>query len=145
MNDIKTCCIESRKNAIFNSYNVKDPGTLNMIDSYFLKLEEFAKDCIDIQDFESKFALSPLCKEYSDLFVLVMNSEVTTDGQAPINNVEEEYTIQDEVADDVKRGIRRRVRQDTYNKARDIPVIGEAMTAKQHFDFFSRFKKKKDD
>ena len=40
--------------------------------------------------------------------------------------------------------MRRRARQDIYNKARDIPVVGEALTAKQHFDFFSRFKKKDD-
>ena len=33
-------------------------------------------------------------------------------------------------------------RQDAYNAARDVPILGEAMTAKQHFDFFDRFRKK---
>ncbi len=145
MNDIKSNCIDSRKNAIFASYNVKDPGTLKMIDDFFLKLEEFSKECSDVQDFETKFATSEFSKEYSDLFVLVMNTETDVDGNVPVHEVEEEYTIQDEIEDDVKRGIRRRVKQDMYNKARSVPLIGDAMTAKQHFDFFSRFKRKKDD
>lgn len=144
MNDIKTNCIDSRRNAIFASYNVKDSGTLKMIDDYFVKLEEFSKSCTDVMDFETKFSTSPLAKEYGDLFVLVMNSEPDINGNMPVNEVEEEYTIQDEIKDDINRGIRRRARQDIYNKARDIPVVGEALTAKQHFDFFSRFKKKDD-
>ncbi len=145
MNDIKTSCIDSRKSAIFASYNVKNPGTLKMIDDFFSRLEEFSKTCTDCQDFESKFANSSFAKEYSDLFVLVMNSEADINGNLPVNEVEDEYTLQDEVVDDVKRGIRRRAKEDIYSKARSTPIIGDALTAKQHFDFFSRFKKKKDD
>ena len=36
------------------------------------------------------------------------------------------------------------MRQEAYEKTRDMPIIGDIMTAKQHIDFFSRFKKKKD-
>ena len=144
MNDIKMNCIESRRNAIFASYNVKDPGTLKMIEDYFEKLEEFSKNCSDVMDFETKFSTSPLAKEYGDLFVLIMNSEPDINGNIPVKEVEEEYTIQDEIKDDINREIRRKARQDIYDKARDIPVLGEALTAKQHFDFFSRFKKKDD-
>ena len=35
-------------------------------------------------------------------------------------------------------------RQEAYDTIRDIPIVGDAMTVKQHFDFFSRFRKKKD-
>ncbi len=143
--DIKTSCIDSRRNALFASYNIKDPGTLKTIDDYFSRLETFSKDCTDAQDFETKFASSPLAKEYSDLFVLVMSTEADVNGNMPVNEVEEEYTLEDEMRDDIKRGVRRRARQDIYNKARSVPGLGEAMTAKQHFDFFSMFRKKKDD
>ena len=143
MNDIKTCCIDSRKNAIFSSYNVKDPGTIKMIDDFFKKVEEFANDCKDIQDFETKFSSSPLNKEYTDLFTMVMQTEVDSEGNAPVVEQEEEYTIQDEINDDLKRAVRRKARQDVYDVARDVPVLGEAMTAKQHFDLFSKFRKKK--
>ena len=143
--DIKTCCIESRRSAIFASYNVQDPGTLKNIEDYFKKLEDFAKDCKDVQDFETKFATSDLCKEYADLFSMIMQTENDVNGNAPDVYVPEEYTLEDELKDRSRRAVRRRVRQDVYDTARDVPILGEAMTAKQHYDFFSRFKKKKDD
>lgn len=55
MNDIKTCCIESRRVAINSSYNGNDEKILNMIDNFFKKLEEFATTCVDVADFENKF------------------------------------------------------------------------------------------
>ena len=142
MNDIIKPSIESRKQALFSSYDIKDEGNLKTIDDYFKRLEEFAKDYNDVMAFETAFASSPLCKEYSDLFVQIMNTECTTDGKAPVVDVQEEYTVQDELRDDMKRAVRRKMRQDAYDQARDVPILGEAMTAKQHFDLFSRFRKK---
>ena len=142
MNDIIKPSIESRKQALFSSYDIKDEGNLKTIDDYFKRLEEFAKDYNDVMAFETAFASSPLCKEYSDLFVQIMNTECTTDGKAPVVDIQEEYTVQDELRDDMKRAVRRKMRQDAYDQARDVPILGEAMTAKQHFDLFSRFRKK---
>lgn len=142
MNEILKPSIESRKTALFSCYDIKDPGNLKTIEEYFKKLEEFAKDYNDVMEFETAFASSPLSKEYSDLFVQIMNTESTTDGKAPVHEKEEEYTIQDELKDDMERAVRRKARQEAYDKVRDIPVVGEAMTAKQHFDFFNRFRKK---
>ena len=142
MNDILKPSIESRKTALFSAYDIKNPGNLKTIDDYFKKLEEFAKDYNDVMAFETAFASSPLCQEYSDLFVQIMNTECTIDGKAPVVEVQEEYTLQDEMRDDMERAVRRRARQDAYDVARDLPVIGEAMTAKQHFDLFDRFRKK---
>ena len=142
MNDILKPSIESRKTALFSAYDIKDPGNLKTIDDYFKKLEEFAKDYNDVMAFETAFASSPLCQEYSDLFVQIMNTECTIDGKAPVVEVQEEYTLHDEMRDDMERAVRRRARQDAYDVARDLPVIGEAMTAKQHFDLFDRFRKK---
>ena len=142
MNDLLKPSIESRKTALFSAYDIKDPGNLKTIDDYFKRLEEFAKDYNDVMAFETAFASSPLCKEYSDLFVQIMNTEKTVDGKAPVVDVPDEYTPQDELRDDMERAVRRRARQDAYNAARDVPILGEAMTAKQHFDFFNRFRKK---
>ena len=142
MNEILKPSIESRKNALFSAYDIKDKGNLQTIDNYFKKLEEFAKDYNDVMEFETAFAKSPLAKEYSDLFVQIMNTECTSDGVAPVQNYEEEYTPQDELKDDLERAVRRRARQDVYNKARSVPVLGDAMTVKQHMDLFGKFRKK---
>lgn len=142
MNEILRPSIESRKNALFSAYDIKDPGNLEAINNYFKKLEEFAKDYNDVMEFETAFASSPLCSEYSNLFVQIMNTESTTDGVAPVQEENTEYTIQDELKDDMERAVRRRARQDAYDKVRDIPVVGQAMEVKQHFDFFNRFRKK---
>ena len=142
MNDNVKMSIESRRNALFSSYDIKDSGNLKSIDDYFKKVEDFAKNYNDIMEFETAFATSPLQQEYSDLFVQIMNTECTIDGVAPVTNVEEEYIGADELRDDLERAARRRIRQDAYNKARDIPILGDAMTVKQHFDLFGRFRKK---
>lgn len=143
MNDLIKTSIESRRNALFSAYDIKDPGNLKTIDDYFVKLEEFAKDCKDVTDFETKFMSSPLSKEYTDLFVQISQTECTTEGVAPTITENDEYTLQDELKDDAERLMRRKARQKAYDVARDIPVLDEALTAKQHFDFFSRFRKKK--
>ena len=90
--------------------------------------------------FESDFAQSPLAQEYTDLFVMAMNS-VDPQHQGP----SEAEELRDEMVDDATRFARRRARQEAYDVARDIPGLGQAMTAKQHMDFFGRFRKKKDD
>ena len=145
MNETIRPSVESRKTALFSAYDIKDPGNLKTIDDYFKKLEEFAKDFNDVMAFETAFAQSPLCKEYSDLFTQIMNTECTVDGKAPVVDYQEEYTVQDEIRDDMERAVRRKARQEAYDAARDVPILGEAMTAKQHFDLFSRFRKKKDE
>lgn len=142
MKDILKPSIESRKTALFSAYDIKDPGNLKTIDDFFHRLEEFANDYDDVMAFETAFASSPLCKEYSDLFVQIMNTEKTVDGKAPVVDVQEEYTLHDEMRDDMERAVRRKARQEAYDAARDMPIIGDAMTAKQHFDFFDRFRKK---
>ncbi len=144
MNNIIKASIESRKTAIFAAYDVKDQGNLKAIDNFIERLEEFAKDYDDVTEFETNFATSPLAKEYSDLFVQIMQTESTVDGVPPVQEVSEEYTMQDELVDDINRHTRRRVKQAAYDKARSMPIIGDAITAKQHFDFFDRFRKKDD-
>ena len=142
MKEILKPSIESRKTALFSAYDIKDPGNLKTIEEFFKKLEAFADDYNDVMEFETAFASSPLSKEYSDLFVQIMNTECTSDGVAPVVDTPSEYTIQDELKDDLARATRRQIKRDAYDKARDISVVGKAMEVKQHFDFFNRFRNK---
>ena len=140
MEDILKSCVESRKNAIMGSYKGNNQELLDEINGYFERLEEFAKGFESVQDFESKFAISSLAEEYTNLFTKVM-----TDGEEQPKEDSLATEVGKEVADDVYHAARHQAYQETYDKARDIPVVGEALNVKQHFDFFSRFRKKKDD
>ncbi len=137
MNEMVKNSVESRRTAIFSSYAITDENLFKKIEDYFNRLNEFASSYDDVMKFETDFASSPLAKEYSDLFV-----EITQ-----INNPSEEKKenyVMDELKDDIKHNVRRQARQEAYDKVRDIPGVGDALTVKQHFDFFSRFKKNKD-
>ena len=136
MNEMVKNSVESRRTAIFSSYAITDENLFKKIEDYFNRLNEFASSYDDVMKFETDFASSPLAKEYSDLFL-----EIT---QA--NNPEEkkDNVILDEIKYDAKMHVRRKAYQETYDKARDIPVVGEAMDLKNKFDLFRRFKKNKD-
>lgn len=140
-NEIKTCCIDSRKSAIMSSCGDASEKTMNMIDDYFKRLEEFASTCNDVADFEAKFPANPLSQEYTNLFTKVVGGEV---------DVKEEARdackyVGEDIADSLSLRARRETREKIESGLRGTPVVGDVMTAKQHFDFFNRFRKKKDD
>ena len=60
MNDIKTNCIESRRNALLGAYNITDQELLDKINGFFNDLEKFAENCSDVADFEAKFQASKI-------------------------------------------------------------------------------------
>ncbi len=138
MEDIIKNCVESRKNAILGIINSNDQTAMETINAYFKKLEDFASTCSSITDFEEKFQTSGFQEEYTNLFTKFMNTG---------NNEETSLAsdVKDEILDDVYHRGRREIRQEAYDKVRDIPVVGDALNVKQHIDFFSRFKHKKDD
>lgn len=153
MNDIVKISIDGRKQAIYSAYEINDPEMQNKIEDLFSKIEELGSQCLDSQDFEAKLASSPLNQEYIDLFTTIattcqsknisseLNSTIKSDSEYLADEVVSDIKY---VADDLTMPARRQARQEVESKARDIPVVGDIMTAKQHFDFFSRFKKKKD-
>ena len=136
MNEMVKNSVESRRTAIFSSYAITDENLFKKIEDYFNRLNEFASSYDDVMKFETDFASSDLAKEYSDLFMEITKA----------NNPEEkkDNMIMDEIKYDVKHQVRRRAYQETYDTARDIPVVGEAMDLKNKFDLFSRFKRNKD-
>ena len=153
MDDLIRLSIDSRKQAIYNMYNVTDKELINKIDNLFDKIYEFGNSCTDNMDFETKFASNSLNQEYINLFTELSSkysmktidtgdNNVENDSENLNNNMVSDIKYQ---ADELARPIRRKVKQEAYDKVRDVPVIGEALNVKQHVDFFSRFKKKKED
>lgn len=141
MNDIKTCCIDSRRSAIDSTYTGNDEKILNMIDDFFNRLEQFASECSDVSDFETKFQTSALAQEYTSLFTKVMGGEIDAKSEAK----EVAKYAGEELIDDATHTVRMQARMQAEDTLRRTPIVGDVMTAKQHFDFFSRFKKKKDE
>ena len=154
MNDLVKNNIDSRKTAILNSYDITDQTLLGKIEDLFNRINELGDGCSEIMDFENKFAASELNQEYIQLF-----TEIATKCTPIIRQTEEsrhvksdgEY-IKDEIASEIRyqtrnatEPIRRQMRQEAYETARDMPVIGDILTVKQHVDLFSKFKKKKKD
>ena len=153
MNNLVKSSIDARKNAIFNGYEITEQTILDKIDEVFKKINEFGENCVDSADFETKFASSPLNQEYISLFTEVAtnckqktiesndNSNIKTDEEYILEDIESEMIYQVENA---TQPLRRQITQEAFDEARDIPVVGDILNAKQHIDFFSRFKKKKD-
>lgn len=132
MNDIKISCIDSRRNAIESSYTGNDEKILNEINNYFKKLEEFAKNCSDVSDFETKFQASPLSQEYTNLFTKIMGGNIDMKKEAKDLA---KYTTE-EVIDDITHTARINAREEVDKELRNVPIIGDIMTTKQHFDLF---------
>jgi len=152
MNDLVRNSIESRKNAILSSYSITEQSVIDKIENLFKRITEFGESCSDSMDFENKFASSQLNQEYIQLF-----TEIATTCKQTITHSEPRHVksdaqyIAEDIASEVRyqtrnvtEPIRRQIRQEVYNETRDMPIIGDIMTAKQHIDFFSRFKKKKE-
>lgn len=144
--------IDSRRDTIFNSFNVNDKFK-KKIDDLFKKIEELGKTCKDSADFEAKFAASPLNQEYMDLF-----TELATAGTVkPLDDKakkEQDQSMAEAVAegvmstaaDNVKRAVlptRASIHQKAYDEARKIPGVGEALHVKQYADLFGGFRRAK--
>ena len=152
MNDSVKASVDSRKTAIYNAYDINKDDVKAKVEDLFKRIEEFAATCSDSMDFETKFASNPLNQEYIDIFTLVAtncptklqpvvdNPDAKSNGEVIAENAASDLKY---MADDLTSPMRHQAYQATYDAARDVPVLGEVMTAKQHFDFFSRFKKKK--
>ena len=153
MNELIKASIDSRLNAIYTAYDINNEDIKKKIVDLSMKMEDLGYSCSDNVDFEAKFAASPLNQEYINLFTEIAatcpaktiehtDNHVKSDAEMLADDAAMEARC---MADDLTMPARRQARQEAYDAARDVPVLGEVMTAKQHFDFFSRFKRKKDD
>ena len=152
MNDLVKNSIESRKSAILNAYDITDQGIIEKLNDLFNRINEFGENCADTTEFESKFASSQLNQEYIQLFTEIATSckqIIRESGENRHVKSDAEY-VAEEVASEIRyqarnatEPIRRQARQEVYDKARNTPVIGDIMYAKQLTDLFGKFKKKK--
>ena len=139
MEEILKNCIETRKNAIFSAYEIGEGKAKDKIDNYFKKLEDFAKECKDISDFEAKFATSPLAKEYTDLFIMLSN-----DKESKLKTIGEDVAYAGkEVVDNLTHRAKMEANQEIHDKVMNITILCDVIQAKQTLDLFSRFKRKK--
>lgn len=153
MNDLVKSSIESRRTAIFNAYEITDLSIIEKIEDLFNRINEFGESCADAMDFENKFASSELNQQYIQLFTEIATTctqKVWNSGDV-VSEQNEENNELEELADDINyelksavQPIRGRMYREAYDKARDIPVIGDVMTVKQHVDLFNKFRRKKD-
>ena len=148
MGELVKTSIDARKQAFYNAYEINDSELIKKVDDLFVKINEFGLN--HSSNFETEFLSSSLNQEYIDLFTLIA-SKCQPKVYETTNNVksDSEY-LQDEVAseltyqtDELTRPIRRNIREKARSKAYDIPVLGDALTVKQHVDLFNKFKKSK--
>lgn len=152
MNDLVKNSIESRKIAIYNSYNITDKSIIDKMEDLFKRINEFGEDCVDNIEFENKFATSELNQEYIQLFTEIAtqctpiniqneeNRQVKSDEEYILEEVASEALYQ---ARNATEPIRRQIHQEAYDEVRDMPIIGDILNVKQHVGFFSRFKRNK--
>ena len=136
--------IESRKNSIINAYDLNDQEKKE-VDDLFIEIENLGLESSDVGDFETKFASSPLNTEYMNLFTKIATSKaksntVNSVASGTIKNVAES-TIRSAVGASIPT-TKAAVNQEIYDKARDIPGVGEALGIKQHLDFLNKFRRK---
>ena len=153
MDDLIKNSINSRRDSIFNVYDVKDPKLLKEIDDLFTKMMDLGKSSKDLMDFEAKLTSSPLNQEYIDLFTKIGKSSnyILKDAETEITEVKSTgEEIVEEIGSEAKYRMkeatlpaRRIAREEAEKKLRSTPIIGDVMHVKQLGDFFGGFRRKK--
>ena len=139
MNEMVKNSIDARKNAIFSTYEVTNDKLKKEIDELFDRIYEYGKDMKDQTEFESKFPTSPLNQEYIDMFTKVAQSSRMVQDLKNQNNVVSDVgnMVLDEAEmelDSLTHPMRHQAYQKANDAIRDIPVVGDLLTVKQHVD-----------
>ena len=130
MDSVVKSCIDGRRMAFSSAYELTDVYK-KKVDDLFKRIEDFGKDCTDAMDFETKFASSPLNKEYTDLFTEVA-SNCKYILPPPVDNPnvksDAEYYKEEAISDakylakDLTMPARRKAREEFDKKMRDTPL-----------------------
>ena len=130
MDSVVKQCIDGRKLAFSSAYELTDVYQ-KKVDELFKRIEDFGASATDAMDFETKFAASPLNKEYTDLFTEVsQNCKYILPPPVDNPNVKsDKEQLKDEVLSDVKYlareaslPARRKAREAFDSKMRDTPL-----------------------
>ena len=152
MDSIVKQSIEARKQAFTNAYKIEDQNIIDKIDELFNRINELGETCSDASDFEMKFASSPLNQEYISLFTELATTCEPIIYESDNSNVQstKDYILDDArmeaklAIEDATMPARHAAREEFDSALRDVPVLGDAIQAKQTFDLFKKFKKNKD-
>lgn len=122
--------IDARYIAFENSYELTDE-VRKEIDELFDRIKDFGKTCSDCMDFETKFASSPLNKEYTDMFTKVSQKckvkqlehyESDEPEESKAGRVAKKIAGDAKyLADDLTMPARRKAREEIDSKLRDTP------------------------
>ncbi len=130
MDSIVKQSIDGRRMAFSSAYKLTDVYK-KKVDELFKRIEEFGEGCSDAMDFETKFATSPLNKEYMDLFTEVsQNCKYILPPPVDNPNVKSdaEYYRDEAISDakylakDLTMPARRAAREEFDKKMRDTPL-----------------------
>ena len=148
MDNIVKQSIDGRYMAFSNSYELTDVYK-KKVDELFKKINELGEKASDAMDFESKFAASPLNKEYTDLFTEIATNCKCIIPEPVENDVKsDKEQLKDEIIGDVKYAVkdltlpaRRKAREEFDSKMRDTP-LGKIEQASNTLNVFKRIFKK---
>ncbi|MBR5418932.1 hypothetical protein IK110_01655 [Candidatus Saccharibacteria bacterium] len=148
MNEQIKMSIDGRRNAVEAAYELNDAAK-KKLDSLFEKIEALGKECKDSADFEAKIAASPLNQEYINLFTEFAttckskmaapdtSAEMPSAGDVAADLIK---TQADLSVDGAIQTVRGRAYRAGYDKLRDVPGVGDAISIKNKIDLFKRFK-----
>ncbi len=134
--------ISSRRDAIFNAYDVSADGK-KKINALFVEIEKLGAKCKDVGEFETEFAKSPLNQKYLDLFTEIATttpakgvdmSGVKKQGVGKIVARGVAEGVADRAANDAMHAVlptRAAVHQEVSDAARKVPVLGDAIDVGQ--------------
>lgn len=151
MDDQIKLSIDGRRAAFANAYELT-PEAESKVANLFKDIEALGKSCKDSADFEAKLAASPLNQQYINLFTEIAQTckSKLTDTPDPV--LPPEQTAGDIAADLAKteaelaidgtvQHFRGRAYRAAYDKARDVPGVGDAISVRNKIDLLKRFKK----
>jgi hypothetical protein len=154
--------IDARKNAFSAAYEI-NAEMQKKIDALFVKIEELGTTCKDVNEFEAKFAASPLNQQYMDLFTEIATGSVVGVSGAGVPKGKVGKMVAGSLVGGAVEGVvgsavhrvvptRAAVHQKAYDAARDIPVVGDAIDVSQKVGYamhlgklFGGRKKKKEE
>ena len=90
---------------------------------------------MDVADFEAKFQNSELAMEYTNLFVEISKSNIELEKE----KVLESMYSGEQIVDDMTRKARKDIQYESEKQVRDLTVIGDVLTVKQHLDLFKKY------
>ena len=137
MNQYVKMSIDGRRQAIEGTYDL-GKELREKVDKLFKEIEKMGSECKDAGEFETKFTASPLNQKYTNLFTEIATKSQMKGAEGKGVKSDLKRTIAGGVAvgvaesalDQAKNAViptRAAVHPKAYDKARKVPVLGDAI------------------